>query len=248
MNCNKCLGVTLVLVIAVFIVAGILGANQNLYTDSELLEDCNNYDWTMMFAKESASSTWKICPEKIEFEITATTRIFFLCTSAFEMVQGSNEYSISRHSSDESTALMHWDSFSGCDDLNRGTKVTGWIDEFPSSFDILSPFRIYYDEGFIDVTGSTVPTTSTIVSSTTTTPSSGPCPASTIYGTNSAETQLLRSLRDNVLSTTSQGRELIKLYYQWSPVIVRAMEHDEDFKEEVKKMTDGVLVLVTEEK
>ena len=40
------------------------------------------------------------------------------------------------------------------------------------------------------------------------------------------------------------GREIIKLYYQWSPVIVNAMEKDEEFKVEVKELIDGVLELV----
>jgi hypothetical protein len=43
------------------------------------------------------------------------------------------------------------------------------------------------------------------------------------------------------LNQTPEGRELIRLYYLWSPVIVRAMEEDEDFKEDVKGMLDGVL-------
>jgi len=72
------------------------------------------------------------------------------------------------------------------------------------------------------------------------------CPSLTIYGEQSAETQLLRYFRDNVLSQSHEGRELIKLYYQWSPVIVRAMEADDEFKEEVKEMIDGVLPLLGE--
>jgi hypothetical protein len=70
-----------------------------------------------------------------------------------------------------------------------------------------------------------------------------PCPSETIYGEHSAETQLLRSLRDKVLSKTHTGKELIKLYYQWSPVIVRAMEADGNFKENVKEVIDGMLPL-----
>jgi hypothetical protein len=67
------------------------------------------------------------------------------------------------------------------------------------------------------------------------------CLVQSIYGEHSTETKLLRSIRDNVLSKTPEGRELIKLYYQWSPVIMKAMEADEDFKEGVKEMVDGVL-------
>ena len=40
---------------------------------------------------------------------------------------------------------------------------------------------------------------------------------------------------------------MVKPYYQWSPVIVKAMEKDEGFKEEMKRMIDGVLGLVVEE-
>ena len=81
------------------------------------------------------------------------------------------------------------------------------------------------------------PTTTT---STTTTP----CSLEKIYGDYSEETELLRSFRDNVLSKTPEGQEIIRLYYQWSPMIVRAMEEDEEFKEDVKEMIDGFLELI----
>jgi len=72
----------------------------------------------------------------------------------------------------------------------------------------------------------------------------GLCPARQIYGDNSEKTQLLRYVRDNLLNTTTEGRELIKLYYQWGPAIVKAMEEDEEFKEEVKEIIDGVLSMI----
>ncbi len=46
---------------------------------------------------------------------------------------------------------------------------------------------------------------------------------------------------------TLEGQKKIKLYYEWSPSIVKAMEEDEEFKEEVKEMVDGVLMLIGEE-
>jgi len=88
-------------------------------------------------------------------------------------------------------------------------------------------------------------TTSTTVGSTTTTTTA--CPAEEIYGEYSEQTEILRYIRDNVLNETPEGQEIIKLYYQWGPVIVKAMEADEAFKEDVKKMVDGVLELITEE-
>ena len=70
------------------------------------------------------------------------------------------------------------------------------------------------------------------------------CPVEAIYGSDSTETELLRSIRDNILSKTQEGRELIKMYYQWSPVIVRAMEVDEELKEDIKEMVEGILGVV----
>jgi len=67
-----------------------------------------------------------------------------------------------------------------------------------------------------------------------------------IYGENSEEAELLRLFRDSVLATIPEGKELINLYYQWSPVIVQMMNGNEEFKKEVKEMIDGVLPLIRE--
>lgn len=75
----------------------------------------------------------------------------------------------------------------------------------------------------------------------------GTCLSGLIYGDYSKEIEVLRYFRDNVLSQTPEGQEIIKLYYQWSPTIVKAMEEDEEFKEELKEMIDGILVLVGEQ-
>ena len=85
-------------------------------------------------------------------------------------------------------------------------------------------------------------TTSTGVFPTTTT-SAPSCLSELIYGEHSEETELLRYLRDNVLNKTPEGQEIIRLYYQWSPVIVKAMVEDEEFKSELKEMIDGILSL-----
>ena len=70
------------------------------------------------------------------------------------------------------------------------------------------------------------------------------CPAESIYGNHSRESELLRHFRDRVLSRTSEGRELIKLYYQLSPAITAAMEEDEVFKGEVQEAIDDLLPLI----
>ena len=80
--------------------------------------------------------------------------------------------------------------------------------------------------------------------SASTTTTSTPCPSKEIYGENSQEIQLLRSIRDNVLNQTPDGREIITLYYQWSPAIVKAMQQDKAFEADVRKMIDGLLMLI----
>ena len=89
------------------------------------------------------------------------------------------------------------------------------------------------------VTRGSITTTSSTTSTTTII-----CFSGTIYEEDSEEIRHLRSFRDHVLSKTPEGRELIKLYYMWSPVIVKAMEEDEEFKAELKEMVDGVLGLI----
>jgi hypothetical protein len=79
---------------------------------------------------------------------------------------------------------------------------------------------------------------------TTITTKTSPCIAERLYGEDSEEVEFLRYTRDNILNKTSKGRKLIKLYYQWSPVIFETMEGDEKFKEEMKKMLDRVLLLI----
>jgi hypothetical protein len=84
--------------------------------------------------------------------------------------------------------------------------------------------------------------TTSIDGETTTTTSV--CPSESIYGEHSEEAELLRYFRDNALSQSLEGQEIIRLYYKWSPVIVRAMEEDEEYKGQVREMIDGVLELI----
>ena len=80
----------------------------------------------------------------------------------------------------------------------------------------------------------------------TTTIGNRPCAAASLYGEHSEETALLRYLRDNILNQTPEGQEIIELYYLWSPGIVKAMGENKEFKQDVKKMIDGVLELMAE--
>jgi len=79
-------------------------------------------------------------------------------------------------------------------------------------------------------------------------PQSSPnCLVEAIYGKHAEETERLRHFRDNVLRKTPEGQELLQLYYQWSPQVVRKMEANKEFMETVKGLIDGVLLLIEEE-
>jgi cathepsin B len=73
---------------------------------------------------------------------------------------------------------------------------------------------------------------------------SSECVVVLVYGDDSEEAESLRYFRDNTLNQTPEGQEIIKLYYQWSPAIVRAMEEDGEFRDEAKEMIDGILPLI----
>jgi hypothetical protein len=93
-------------------------------------------------------------------------------------------------------------------------------------------------------TDPTTTTTTTIPSSTTTTAGDGPCPSEEIYGEYSEEAALLRQFRDEVLSRTPEGREMIKLYYEVSPTVVAMLRSDSGFKDEIKTFLDSILPLI----
>ena len=82
----------------------------------------------------------------------------------------------------------------------------------------------YYDESKADFTIASVT-----------------CPLTLIYGEYSDELERMRYFRDNILRKTPAGQEIIRLYYQWSPLVLKTMEEDEGFKEEVTEIADGVL-------
>ncbi len=70
------------------------------------------------------------------------------------------------------------------------------------------------------------------------------CALVAMYGEDSYEVALLRQFRDEVLKKTPIGKELIKLYYEWSPFIVKTMEEEEQFKAEVKETIYGLLPMI----
>ena len=95
-------------------------------------------------------------------------------------------------------------------------------------------------------TTTEIEVTTTIETSSTTTTWTLPCLAETIYGEDSEEVVILRYFRDHVLLAFPEGRELIQLYYAWSPFIVRMIENDLELRNEIKKSMDEFLNIIKE--
>jgi len=72
------------------------------------------------------------------------------------------------------------------------------------------------------------------------------CPVELLYGQASEESNLLRSFRDNILNTTQEGQELVKIYYQLSPLITNLLNRDEKLKRGMKQILDEYMPLVNE--
>lgn len=81
-------------------------------------------------------------------------------------------------------------------------------------------------------------------SSTTTTTKKCACAVNELYSRNSEEVKVLRNFRDQVLRKTQSGRELIRLYYQVSPAIMKAIKEDKGLREKVKETIDKALPLI----
>ena len=104
--------------------------------------------------------------------------------------------------------------------------------------------EVYYENYARCVRTTDAPNTTTTTATATTTTTTVPnqtCPSVLIYGESSDEVQLLRSFRDTMLSKTPEGQEIIRLYYEWSPLFVKAIKDDENIKMEMKEVIDVFL-------
>ena len=196
----------------------------------------------------------------IVFSITMTEESGFFCNVLQFIEQDDNRYTIRTDNQGEGYIQVDWIDFNGCGTINLGQPATGTMSTFPSSFTIEDPFRLNYSLGihgldYFDITpGSpttTIPITTTTSSNSTTTSANTTtsltppfCLIGQIYGEHAQETELIRMVRDNLLITTPEGQELIRLYYQWSFILAGTLKDDEIFREDVKAIVDDILPVI----
>ena len=68
-----------------------------------------------------------------------------------------------------------------------------------------------------------------------------------LYGEGSGEVEIFRKFRNHFIDSGPEGEEIIKFYYNLSPLLVKAIEEDEELEEQLREVVDTVLFL-TEEK
>jgi hypothetical protein len=127
-----------------------------------------------------------------------------------------------------------WSSYYWSSTTDANGPYVAWYVHFSPGY-VAEYYKSTYGGGVRAVRGP-------VAITTTTTPQ--PCASELIYGAHSEQTELLRYFRDNVLTQTPEGQEIIRLYYELSPMIVQMMNEDEEFREEAKEMIDGVLPLI----
>ena len=197
--------------------------------------------------------------DRIIFSIIVTGASSFFCSVPKEIEQNYTIYEISTDQLGVGYIQITWTNFDGCGIIDPGQTAVGTMSTFPPSFNIEEGFRFYYNLGihgsdFFDVTPNP-PTTTTSLNTTTSTPSGTTsaltttllppfCLIAHLYGEQAEETELLRYMRDNILAKTDEGRELIRLYYQWSRILAETLQEDETFREEVKTIIDSLLPLL----
>jgi hypothetical protein len=204
--------------------------------------------------------------DTIVFSITVTTGSQFLCNNLLKRIeQNGNQYNITSENPGADDIHIAWSNLNPCGLIDAGETATGTMSVFPLSFTIQEPFRIHYalsshGEDYFDIipgissttTTSGAPTTSsttTTIAAVTTTTSSLPVPlclAEKIYGEDAEETALLRLVRDELLSTTPEGQELIRLYYQWNALLARVPGDNAAVREEIKELIDEILPVFEE--
>lgn len=127
---------------------------------------------------------------------------------------------------------------------SEGSATQGATYEF-IDIEVLNGHTYYYKLESIDLSGIMElygPAVVTLSSSTTTTTiHSGLCAVEAIYGEISGETELLKEYRDNVLSKTPEGRDIIENYYKFSPMLTRLLEQMPLLKYRAKTFIDGML-------
>lgn len=72
------------------------------------------------------------------------------------------------------------------------------------------------------------------------------CLTKVLYGEHSDETKLLRKYRDNVLSKSSIGRQIIKTYYDLSPAVAEVLQNNSTTRASARRILDLLIPAIRE--
>lgn len=107
--------------------------------------------WKMESFGKKASSMWIIQSNRIEFQIITLISEFFFCYSELAFVQGTRQLKVSQFPAPGQALIKFEDGFDGCSSLKAGVILKGFIDGFPSWFNPMQPFTMFYGNSSVSV-------------------------------------------------------------------------------------------------
>jgi len=138
-----------------------------------------------------------------------------------------------------------------CCDIEKGDYCLYQCSGSPVRMEILISFHYCFDPEDFGLSGCSMRTycgkhytSCDVIGASGSCQNNFDCIASYLLEDDDTRIDILRQFRDEVLSQTLEGQKIISLYNEWSPAIVKAMDGDEEFKEDVKEMLDGVLEMI----
>jgi hypothetical protein len=67
-----------------------------------------------------------------------------------------------------------------------------------------------------------------------------------LYGEGSEEVGLFRKFRNHFIDSGPEGETIIKFYYKWSPLLLKAIDEDGELEEQLREVVDTILFLIEE--
>jgi hypothetical protein len=196
-------------------------------TDSPWIMFSNPFDLGDVYQGNCSNSVYSLDDDTLLRTVTCSQ------TTTLEAVE---DISVPYGTFNDCLKVFTSSSWQTSDDTYGDTEYTFWYAHNVGPIKTIITANMHSSEGDVTITVATELTDYNVKIRC--------CPMTFALGSDANDLNTLRRFRDEVLSKTPVGQEIIKLYYQWSPAIVKAMEQDEEFKKDVKNLVEEVLGMI----